>query len=169
MFGEQVGALRRTMHRVLARRIAPFSPRPFQQLLALRVIAQRDARTQTELAERLLIDAPAASRLVALLVQDGLLRCSRGADRRCVEMEITRAAEPIVAAFRESIAGMSRDAQRHLGKSEFDTLMRLMRKTEELFAEEGAPCVAPCREVAARGTRPRKSGGSPRRRRSRDT
>lgn len=158
--GEQVGALRRVLHRVLARRLAPISPRPFQHLLALRVVARGEAATQRDLAERLLIDPPAASRLVEVLVRDRLLVREKGEDRRCVHLAITRTCKPLVDAFEDLIEGMSRDAKRHLGARDFETLMRLMRETEELFAKDLEPPAKP------RPSRARASAVSSRRRRS---
>ena len=64
-YGEQVGSLRRTLHRAIVLHVAERSDRPIPQLMALRVIASSEVQTQAELAERLLIDAPAASRMVS--------------------------------------------------------------------------------------------------------
>src|SRR5688572_21512976 len=89
---ERLGLLHRTAERLLRRRIAARSDRPFQQFRALRVMRREKIQTQAALAERLLVDAPAASRLVDRLVADGLVRRRVGEDRRCVCLELTPAA-----------------------------------------------------------------------------
>src|SRR5687767_1208058 len=88
-FAEELGALRRTFHRALVRKLAREVSRPFLQLQALRLIALEEVHTQAELAERLLIDAPAASRLVSKLAAEKLIKRCTGSDRRCVALELT--------------------------------------------------------------------------------
>src|SRR5687768_10901977 len=100
-FAEQVGALRRTLYKVLARRVAARCGRPLPQLNALRLISGYEVQTQAQLAERLMIDAPAASRMVARLEADGLLKRLQGADRRSVRLKVTPAARESVAALKE--------------------------------------------------------------------
>ena len=98
-FTEQVGALRRTLRRAIIRRVALGSDRPLPQLQALRLVAKEEVQTQAELAERLLIDAPAASRLVMRLEEDGLLKRMPGSDRRCVCLKVTPAAKAEIAVM----------------------------------------------------------------------
>src|SRR4051812_42404534 len=117
-FGDQVGSLRRTLHRALVKRIAALSDLPLTQLLALRTVARNEVETQAQLAERLLIDAPAASRLVARLEADGLLVRKAGSDRRCVKLAITPAAKNEVAAMEEGLAWLEREIKSHLSPSE---------------------------------------------------
>ena len=47
-FGEEVGALKRTLHRVLVKHLTSDATRPFQQLSVLRLVAQGEVETQAE-------------------------------------------------------------------------------------------------------------------------
>jgi MarR family transcriptional regulator for hemolysin len=130
-FGETVGSLRRTLHRALVRRIALRSDRPFPHLLAMRAIKRAEVRSQAELAERLLIDAPATSRLVVRLESEGLLRRKEGSDRRSVRLQTTSAAAKEVAAIDEGLAWLDREVRRHLTPREFETAIALMWKVQQ--------------------------------------
>jgi DNA-binding MarR family transcriptional regulator len=94
---EQIGALRRTLNRLLSQRVGQKTSRPVAQLLALRSVARGEVTTQAQLAERLLIDAPAASRMVARLAEEGLIEQCEGKDRRCVMLKVTAKAAKEIA------------------------------------------------------------------------
>src|SRR5690349_12666401 len=94
---EQVAYAHRAAERVVRRRIALRTSRPFLQLRALRALRGEEIHTQAALAERLRIDPPAASRLVDRLVADGLVTRKEGADRRCVCLTLTPDADAEVA------------------------------------------------------------------------
>src|SRR3954470_22278038 len=96
---EQVASVRRTIHRLLTRRLSRRTDRPFMQMLALKSIDRGEVKSQAALAERLLAGAAAVSRLVERLVEDGLLERSAGEDRRCVRLGVTKAGRKEVAIF----------------------------------------------------------------------
>ncbi|MDP2274797.1 MAG: MarR family transcriptional regulator [Archangium sp.] len=133
-YGEQVGSLRRTLHRAIVLHVAERSDRPITQLMALRVIASSEVKTQAELAERLLIDAPAASRMVAGLERDGLIKRTVGEDRRCVCLQVTAAAKKEVAIIDEGLQWLEREVRSHLTQKEFDTSKALLKKLQVSMA-----------------------------------
>lgn len=132
---EQVGGLRRTLHRLLFRRLAARTRRPFHQLLALKVIALRDVRTQAQLAERLLIDAPAASRLVDRLEEEGLVTREAGEDRRCVRLKVTNGCWPDVEVLEEETGRVDEEIARHLSAEEMTELKRLLDKVHQALGQ----------------------------------
>lgn len=125
---EQVSYLRRTLHRLLTRRLSGRTSRPTMQLLALKVIAVEGVRNQAGLAERLLMDAPAVSRLVERLVEDGLVKRCAGEDRRCVRLEVTEAAWPELTVLKEEVRRMEEEMGQHLTAAELSELKRLLDK-----------------------------------------
>jgi DNA-binding MarR family transcriptional regulator len=128
---EQLGAVRRTVHRELSRRLASETKRPFQQLLALRVVACGDVETQAELAERLLIDPPAASRLVARLESEGLMKRGAGSDRRSVKLSVTKKSKTDLQIFEACLREVDLEARAHLSATEHETLGRILLKLSE--------------------------------------
>jgi MarR family transcriptional regulator, transcriptional regulator for hemolysin len=137
---EQVGSLKRALHRVLVRRLAGSTERPLLQLSALRVIARDEARTPSELSARLLIDAPAASRLVDRLARDGLLRRAEGADRRRVHLKLTPAGRSELRLLEEALGSVDDELRRHLTPKELDTAKRLLAKLQHgLLADRPHP------------------------------
>jgi DNA-binding MarR family transcriptional regulator len=137
---EQVGTLRRTLHRLLTRRLSGRTRRPLTQLLALKFIAVRGVRTQAELAERLLMDAPAVSRLVDRLEEDGLVERCAGEDRRCVRLRVTGASRAELAVLEEEGQRLDDEAARHLTASEMDELKRLLDKVQAGLAQVPYAC-----------------------------
>src|SRR5688572_9167543 len=118
---EELGLLCRTVHRRLTQRVAHESERPYLQLRALRAIKTEHISSQTALADRLCIDAPAASRLVDRLEDDGLLKRCRGEDRRCVHLETTRAATREINAINTGYRWLDAEMRRHLTAAELKT------------------------------------------------
>jgi len=131
--GEHIGSLRRTLHRALARRLASQTQRPFQQLLALRVVAEGQVHTQADLADRLLVDAPAVSRLVAKLEAEGLLRRLPGKDRRCVKLEATPAARREARVLTQALNWMDGEIRESLTAKEVAEAVKLMGKIQRAF------------------------------------
>jgi DNA-binding MarR family transcriptional regulator len=129
-YGEQVGSLRRTLHRLLVRHLAGRSKRPLPQLLALLSISRGDVETQVELAERLLIDAPAASRMVALLEKEKLIKRNVGDDRRCVCLEVLPAAKDEIKIIRDGLAWLDDEVRKHLTKKEFEESKALLKRLQ---------------------------------------
>lgn len=127
---EQVGAIRRTLYRLLTRRLSVKTRRPFTQLLAMKFIAVRGVRTQAELAERLLVDAPAVSRLVDRLEEEGLVKRCAGEDRRCVRLQVTEASRAEIAVLEEESRRLDEDAARFLTAEEMAELKRLLEKLQ---------------------------------------
>ncbi len=127
---EQVASLRRALHRLISRRVSGRTRRPFQQLLALKAIGVDGVRTQAALAERLLVDAPAVSRMVDRLEEDGLVRRCAGEDRRCVRLEVTEASRAEIAVLQEAALWLDEEASQHLTAEEMRELKRLMEKLQ---------------------------------------
>jgi DNA-binding MarR family transcriptional regulator len=127
---EQVGALRRTLHLKMTRRLTARSKRSLQELVALRAVTRGEVRRQAELAARLLIDAPAASRLVDRLERDGLLRRQSGSDRRSVNLQVTAAGKRQVEPLEVEIKWLNAELARHLAPAEIQTLTRLLAKLQ---------------------------------------
>jgi DNA-binding MarR family transcriptional regulator len=132
---EQVASLRRALHRLVSRRVSGRTRRPFQQLLALRAIGVDGVRTQAALAERLLVDAPAVSRMVDRLEEEGLVRRCAGEDRRCVRLEVTEASRAELEVLREAGLWFEEEASRHLTASEMCELKRLLEKLQTGLAQ----------------------------------
>jgi DNA-binding MarR family transcriptional regulator len=134
---EQVASVRRTIHRMLTRRLSQRTERPFTQMVALKVIDRGEVRSQAALAERLLVDAPAVSRLVDRLVEDGLLKRAAGEDRRCVRLEVTDAGQKEVAVYHAELDRLESDVRKHLTAQEVKTLHQLLKKLQEGLLETG--------------------------------
>jgi MarR family transcriptional regulator, transcriptional regulator for hemolysin len=134
---EQVASVRRTIHRLLTRRLSKRTDRPFTQMLALKAISRGEAGSQTALAERLMVDAPAVSRLVDRLVEDGLLKRCAGDDRRCVRLEVTAAGHKEVAALLAELKWLDDEARKHLTAQEARTLGQLLEKLQAGLIQSG--------------------------------
>lgn len=128
---EQVASLRRTLHRLFARRLGARTGRPFMQLQALNAIAGGEGCSQAALADRLLADAPAVSRLVDRLEEDGLLRRRQAEDRRKVCLEVTPAGQAELRVWREELRAVEEEMRRHLSPEEVEQLSRLVCKLHD--------------------------------------
>lgn len=129
--------LRRAMRRALVRRLSLESDRPLHQLLALRSIARKEVQNQAELSTRLLIDAPAASRLVGQLEADGLLKRVKGRDRREVRLKVTAAAAEEIKAIQIGLSWLDGQLLGLLGAAGFKATMRSMAKMQAGLATFG--------------------------------
>jgi MarR family transcriptional regulator, transcriptional regulator for hemolysin len=125
---EQVASVRRAIHRLLRRRLSRRTDRPFTQMLALKAIEQCNVRSQAELAERLLVDPPAVSRMVDRLVEDGLLSRCEGQDRRCVRLEVTDAGRTELSVCLAEMERFEGEMRKHLTVQELKTLHQLLEK-----------------------------------------
>jgi MarR family transcriptional regulator, transcriptional regulator for hemolysin len=132
---ETVTALRRTMHRLLTRRLAPQTEWTLLHLRALRVISMGEATTQAELADALLIDPSAVSRLVDRLVDDGLLVRGEGRDRRSFRLVLTPAGKHQLGFLTAELAQIDRQAKQHLSSEDLATLLRLMETLRAALAD----------------------------------
>ncbi|MBN1205194.1 MAG: MarR family transcriptional regulator [Myxococcaceae bacterium] len=128
---EQLASVRRALHRVLSRRLSRRTDRPFTQMLALKVISRGEVRSQAALAERLLVDAPAVSRMVERLAEEGLLKRCAGEDRRCVRLEVTPAGRAQAAVFEEEGQWLEGELRKHLTAQEVKMLRQLLEKVQE--------------------------------------
>lgn len=127
---EQVGSLRRTLHRLVGRRLSGRTRRPFTQLLAMKFIDRLGVRTQAELSERLLMDAPGVSRLVDRLEDEGLVKRCAGEDRRCVRLEVSEAGRAELTVLDEADQWVQGEASKYLSAPETRELMRLLGKLQ---------------------------------------
>jgi DNA-binding MarR family transcriptional regulator len=134
---EQLASLRRTLHRLLTRRLSRHTDRPFMQLLALRVIDRGEVHAQAALAERLTVDPPAVSRLVERLVEDGLLKRCAGEDRRCVRLEVTAAGHEEALVLHSELQGLEGEVRKYLTAQEMRTLRQLLDKLQDGLKEVG--------------------------------
>ena len=132
---ERISSVRRLLYRELTQWLSRYDARPVTQLSALRVIANGEVRSQTELAERLLIDAPAASRLVDRLEGDGLLRRCQGLDRRSVGLEVTRKAAAHIEQLEAGLRWLDEEVRRHLTDDEVMVASKLICKLQTGFSE----------------------------------
>jgi MarR family transcriptional regulator, transcriptional regulator for hemolysin len=134
---EQVASVRRTIHRLLTRRLTQRTERPFMQMLALKAIDRGEVGSQAALAERLLVDPPAVSRLVDRLVEDGLLERGAGEDRRCVRLEVTKAGKKEVAVYHAELERLEGEVRKHLTAQEVKTLRQLLQKLQAGVLQTG--------------------------------
>ncbi len=135
---EQMASLRRTIRRLITERLGEQTSRPFMQLLALKSIAE-GARSQAAIAERLLVDAPAVSRLVARLEEDGLVSRTTGDDRRCVRLELSSAGRSELKLLRDALVWTDEELLRYLTAKEMAELKRLMVKLQAGLLQSRGP------------------------------
>ena len=100
------------------------------QLLVLKNIGTHDIHSQAVIAERLLIDAPAVSRLVDRLEEDGLVARRAGENRRCVRLEITDAGRQEIHALERAAEWVDVQARTYLTPPEVQELSRLLDKLQ---------------------------------------
>jgi len=134
---EQVASVRRTIHRLLTRRLSKRTDKPFMQMLALKVIARGEVGSQSALAEQLMVDPPAVSRLVDRLVEEGLLTRGAGEDRRCVRLEVTPEGRGEVDLLHAELRRLETDVRKHLTAQEAKTLQQLLEKLQAGLMETG--------------------------------
>lgn len=137
---EQVGSLRRALHRLVSRRLSVRTRRPFSQLLALKFVDRLGVRSQAALAERMLMDAPAVSRLVDRLAEEGLMKRCAGEDRRCVRLQVSEAGREEIRVLDEADQWVQAEANRYLTPSEMQELARLLGKLQAGLAEVLESC-----------------------------
>ncbi|ABF92124.1 transcriptional regulator, MarR family [Myxococcus xanthus DK 1622] len=124
---EQMASLRRAIRRLLTERLGEQTSRPFMQLLALKSIAD-GVRSQSAIAERMLVDAPSVSRLVARLEEDGLVKRSIAEDRRCARLELSPAGQTELNLLRDALIWTDVELLRYLTVQEMAEFKRLTVK-----------------------------------------
>nr|WP_225887901.1 MarR family transcriptional regulator [Myxococcus xanthus] len=122
-----MASLRRAIRRLLTERLGEQTSRPFMQLLALKSIAD-GVRSQAAIAERMLVDAPSVSRLVARLEEDGLVKRSIGEDRRCARLELSPAGQTELNLLRDALLWTDVELLRYLTVQEMAEFKRLTVK-----------------------------------------
>lgn len=127
---EQVASTRRAVVRLLTQKVAEQTDRPLMQLLVLKNIGIHGIHSQAVIAERLLIDAPAVSRLVDRLEEDGLVERRAGENRRCVRLEITDAGRQEIRALERAAEWVDVQARAFLSPPEVVELSRLLEKLQ---------------------------------------
>lgn len=127
---ENIVSLRRTMLRRLTARLAGETPRPFQQLRLLSVVARGQAETQSDVAELLVSDPAAVCRLVDRLSEDGLIERLPGKDRRSVRLQVTDAAKPHLKVMHSNTDWLENEIRSTLTDQEATTLERLLAKVQ---------------------------------------
>ncbi|RKG54589.1 MarR family transcriptional regulator [Corallococcus sp. CA054B] len=127
---EQVASTRRAVVRLLTQKVGEQTDRPLMQLLVLKNIGIHGIHSQAQIAERLLIDAPAVSRLVDRLEEDGLVERRAGENRRCVRLEITDAGRREIQALELAAHWVDGQARAFLAPPEVEELSRLLDKLQ---------------------------------------
>jgi len=136
---ERIGLVYRELRIAARRSAARRTRRPFLHLRALKAIQYEGLHTQAELADRLQIDPPAASRLVSKLVADKLIARRAGPNRRCVCLVLLRAGIAELAITDAVLDELDATVLSHLTAVEARTLDRLLAKvTDGLVADEQA-------------------------------
>ena len=126
--GLLIAAARASMKRAVTDRVRPHGLTP-QQFWALIHIDEADGPSLGEVAARLRMDPPAASRAVTQLLKRKLVVAEGDAgDRRRLRLQLTRAGKARIGALR-GLAGQLRGAAVHgLTRDEEQTLRTLLRK-----------------------------------------
>lgn len=127
---EQVGRLRRAVHRVLAQRLSQRTALPLDRLLLLAWAHHRNVTSQAELAAYLFIEPSAVSRMVDRLEEEGHVRRVIGEDRRRVHLEVTDAGFTQLSIFGDALETVTRDLRTELSEAETGELQRLLEKSE---------------------------------------
>ncbi|NPC75643.1 MarR family transcriptional regulator [Corallococcus exiguus] len=127
---EQVASTRRAVVRLLTQKVGEQTDRPLMQLLVLKNIGIHGIHSQAQIAERLLIDAPAVSRLVDRLEEDGLVERRAGENRRCVRLEITDAGRREIQALELAARWVDAQAREFLAPPEVEVLSCLLEKLQ---------------------------------------
>ncbi len=126
--GLLIAVARRRIKQVVFARTARrgISPQQFWLLVGLR---ERRAPSQTELAERLHVDAPTASRVVATLVRRRLVRVEQDPDdRRRARVHLTRAGEELADELARIASEIRAAMVDGMSPSELDSLRRGLHK-----------------------------------------
>ncbi len=126
--GLLIGGARRRMKRAVTERVRPFGLTA-QQFWALINIDEGDAPSLGEVAARLRMDAPTASRAVTQLLKRKLVKAEgdRG-DRRRLRLRLTSAGRARMPQLREVAEELRGAAVHGLSADEEPTLRALLRK-----------------------------------------
>lgn len=126
--GLLIAAARRRMKRAVTERVRAHGLTA-QQFWALINIEEADGPSLGEIAERLRMDPPTASRAVTQLLRMKLVRAQGDArDRRKLRLRLSRAGAARLPALRELAAELRSAAVHGLTAEEEESLRRLLRK-----------------------------------------
>jgi DNA-binding MarR family transcriptional regulator len=126
--GLLIGTARRKLKQAVAARVRPYRL-SVQQFWVLVAVAERHGASQSELAERLRLDAPTASRTIASLAARGLVRsASDPADRRRSRMELSAKGEALAGRVLPLAHEARAAVVAGLTQAEQETLRHLLRK-----------------------------------------
>jgi len=126
--GLLIAAARRRMKRAVTERVRLHGLTP-QQFWALVNIDEADGPSLGEVAERLRMDAPTASRAVTQLLKRKLVIAEGDqGDRRRLRLRLTRAGRARIAALRDLATELRGAAVHGLSRDEEQTLRGLLRK-----------------------------------------
>lgn len=126
--GLLIAAARRRMKRAVTERVREHGLTA-QQFWALINIEEADGPSLGEIAERLRMDAPTASRAVTQLLRMKLVRAEGDArDRRKLRLRLSRAGAARLPALRALAAELRGAAVNGLTAEEEESLRRLLRK-----------------------------------------
>ena len=126
--GLLIGAARRQIKRVVTERVKPHALTA-QQFWVLVNIEEAKGPSLGEIAGRLRMDAPTASRAVTQLLKRSLVKAEgdRG-DRRRLRLKLTSAGRAKLAPLRELAAELRRAPLEGLSREEEETLRGLLRR-----------------------------------------
>src|SRR5947209_333598 len=126
--GLLIAAARRKMKRAVHERVAPHGLTT-QQFWALVNIDEADRPSLREVAERMRMDAPTASRAVTQLLRRQLVKAEGDRnDRRLLRLQLTRKGRAKIGALRTLAAELRGAAVHGLTRDEEETLRTLLRK-----------------------------------------
>src|SRR2546423_7816989 len=126
--GLLIAAARRKMKRAVHERVAPHGLTT-QQFWALVNIDEADRPSLREVAERMRMDAPTASRAVTQLLRRQLVRAEGDRnDRRLLRLQLTRKGRAKIGALRHLAAELRGAAVHGLTRDEEGTLRTLLRE-----------------------------------------
>ena len=135
LFSRRLLDVSRKMKAALSRRLASAAARPYNQLRVLQEIGDDDGCSQGALAERMCLDAPAISRIVTVLVDDGLVRRRDTDDRRRVALQITAAGQRELQTLRDQQQWLDAQLQKGLSAAEKKQLEAVLSHLDEIVDE----------------------------------
>jgi MarR family transcriptional regulator for hemolysin len=127
----------RWIERLLAANEPPLTT---PQYLALRAIAREEQVSAGELARRAGVSGPAASQLLAVLVDGGLVdRRAADGDRRRQELALTPAGRELLAAVEATLSERIGSLLGDLPRPEVDALRRALPRVEAALSGAAPP------------------------------
>jgi DNA-binding MarR family transcriptional regulator len=160
---DSVGYLVRRLYSIMRTRLeAAFAHHGLTLMQWIVLMHVRDglARTASDIAREFSHDTGALTRVIDQLEKRGLLRRRRSArDRRVVELELTRAAERLIADCLPPVFTEMNYALAPLDRAEFDQLRSLLNRVLEHLQQTALPMEQPVAPTAPGGrkTPPRRT------------